>query len=173
MSSSTLGPPQAFFNCIYPGDRELAASFLDRAETSGYSGLVLTVDTWALGSGPADLARGNFPQSRGFCMENYYSDENFTKHLAKPPHEDQAAALQYYAKIFADPLSWEDLRWIRSQTNLPIAVKGISAPRDARLRLIAALTCCTALITGVARRIRRSRRYSYCPGSLPPRAPPR
>ncbi len=46
---------------------------------------------------------GNFPQFRGFCMQNYYSDENFTKHLAKPPHEDQAAALQHYAKIFAAP----------------------------------------------------------------------
>jgi len=38
-------------------------------------------------------------------MQNYYSDENFTKHLAKPPHEDQAAALRYYASIFAAPLS--------------------------------------------------------------------
>jgi lactate 2-monooxygenase len=32
-------------------------------------------------------------------------------------------------------LSWEDLRWIRTQTHLPIAVKGIQHPDDARLAI--------------------------------------
>jgi lactate 2-monooxygenase len=129
------GATPSFFQLYLPGDRELAASFIGRAEASGYSALVVTVDSWTLGYRPADLERGNFPQFRGFCMENYYSDENFTKHLAKPPHEDQAAALRHYAKIFAHPLSWEDLRWIRSQTNLPIAVKGIQHAGDARIAI--------------------------------------
>jgi lactate 2-monooxygenase len=129
------GSTPSFFQLYLPGDRELAASFLDRAESSGYSSVVVTVDSWTLGYRPADLAIGNYPQARGFCMENYYSDENFTKHLAKPPHEDQAAALRYYASIFAAPLSWEDLRWIRSQTTLPIAVKGIQHPDDARMAI--------------------------------------
>jgi lactate 2-monooxygenase len=129
------GSTPSFFQLYLPGDRELAASFLDRAESSGYSSVVVTVDSWTLGYRPADLAIGNYPQARGFCMENYYSDENFTKHLAKPPHEDQAAALHYYASIFAVPLSWEDLRWIRSQTTLPIAVKGIQHPDDARMAI--------------------------------------
>jgi lactate 2-monooxygenase len=129
------GSTPSFFQLYLPGDRELAASFLDRAESSGYSSVVVTVDSWTLGYRPADLAIGNYPQARGFCMQNYYSDENFTKHLAKPPHEDQAAALRYYASIFAAPLSWEDLRWIRSQTNLPIAVKGIQHPDDARMAI--------------------------------------
>jgi lactate 2-monooxygenase len=76
-----------FFQLYLPGDRELATRFINRAETSGYSALMLTVDSWALGHRPSDLQLGNFPQFRGFCMENYYSDENFTKHLAKaaPP----------------------------------------------------------------------------------------
>jgi lactate 2-monooxygenase len=90
-----------FFQLYLPGDRELAASLINRAETAGYSALVVTVDSWTLGFRPADLEIGNFPQFRGFCMENYYSDENFTKHLAKPPREDQSAALAHYAKIFA------------------------------------------------------------------------
>ena len=129
------GSTPNFFQLYLPGDRELAASFLDRAERSGYSSVVVTVDSWTLGYRPADLAIGNYPQARGFCMQNYYSDENFTKHLAKPPHEDQAAALRYYASIFAAPLSWEDLRRIRSQTNLPVAVKGIQHPDDARIAI--------------------------------------
>jgi lactate 2-monooxygenase len=129
------GATPGFFQLYLPNDRELAASLINRAETSGYSALILTVDSWALGYRPADLQRGNFPQFRGYCMENYYSDENFTKHLAKPPHEDHAAALQHYGKIFQYPLSWADLRWIRSQTSLPVAVKGIQHPDDARMAI--------------------------------------
>jgi lactate 2-monooxygenase len=129
------GATPTFFQLYLPGDRELAASFIGRAEASRYSALVVTVDSWTLGYRPVDLERGNFPQFRGFCMENYYSDKNFTKHLAKPPHEDQAAALRHYAKIFAYPVSWEDLRWIRSQTRLPIAVKGIQHADDARMAI--------------------------------------
>jgi lactate 2-monooxygenase len=129
------GATPKFFQLYLPGDRELAASLIHRAESAGYSALVVTVDSWTLGYRPADLERGNFPQFRGFCMENYYSDENFTKHLANPPREDQPAALRHYEKIFAHPLSWEDLRWIRSQTTLPIAVKGIQHPDDARLAI--------------------------------------
>ena len=129
------GTTPTFFQLYLPDDRELAASFINRAEAAGYSALVVTVDSWTLGYRPRDLERGNFPQFRGFCMENYYSDENFTKHLAKPPREDQAAAAAYYAKIFAHRLTWADLQWIRSQTNLPIAVKGIQHPDDARMAI--------------------------------------
>jgi lactate 2-monooxygenase len=127
------GTTPMFFQLYLPDDKELAASLIGRAEAAGYSALMVTVDSWQLGYRPADLERGNFPQFRGFCMQNYYSDENFTKHLAKPPHEDQAAALAHYGEIFAHPLTWEDLRWIRSQTALPIAVKGIQHADDARL----------------------------------------
>ncbi|MEZ0050371.1 lactate 2-monooxygenase [Mycobacterium sp. MAA66] len=132
---SHAGSTPNFFQLYMPTDRELAASFINRAEKAGYSALIVTVDSWTLGFRPTDLAIGNFPQFRGFCMQNYYSDENFTKHLAKPPQEDQAAALTHYAKIFAHPVTWEDLRWIRSQTTMPIAVKGIQHPDDARLAI--------------------------------------
>src|SRR6201999_3759218 len=98
------GSTPNFYQLYLPGDRELASSFLDRAAHSGYSSVVVTVDSWTLGYRPADLAIGNYPQARGFCMENYCSDENFTKPHAKPPHERPAALLRYYASIFAVPL---------------------------------------------------------------------
>ena len=129
------GETPIFYQLYLPSDRELAASLINRAETSGYSALMVTVDSWTLGFRPMDLERGNFPQFRGFCMQNYYTDVNFTKHLAKPPEEDQPAALAHYTKIFAHPLSWEDLRLIRSQTKLPLAIKGIQHPDDARLAI--------------------------------------
>ncbi|MEH2480935.1 lactate 2-monooxygenase [Nitrobacteraceae bacterium AZCC 2146] len=129
------GETPSFFQLYLPGDRELAASFINRAESSGYSGWIFTVDSWTLGYRPTDVERGNFPQFRGYCMQNYYLDKNFTKHLAKAPREDQAAALQHYLNIFSNPVSWDDLRWIRIQTKLPSAVEGIQHPDDARLAI--------------------------------------
>ncbi|MFI9273516.1 alpha-hydroxy-acid oxidizing protein [Kitasatospora sp. NPDC052896] len=126
------GGTPVFFQLYLPNDRELAASFIQRAESSGYSGILLTVDSWTLGFRPNDLVIGNFPQFRGFCMQNYYTDENFLKHLSKPPEEDIAPAQRHYATVFAKPLDWEDLDWIRTQTTLPVAVKGIQHPEDAR-----------------------------------------
>jgi lactate 2-monooxygenase len=41
---------------------------INRAERSGYAGLVVTVDSWTLGFRPHDLEIGNFPQFRGYCM---------------------------------------------------------------------------------------------------------
>src|SRR5580692_8909355 len=51
------GATPSFFQLYLPNDRELAASLISRAEASGYSALMLTVDTWALGFRPADLQR--------------------------------------------------------------------------------------------------------------------
>jgi lactate 2-monooxygenase len=122
------GTTPTFFQLYLPDDRELAASLIDRAQAAGYSALMVTVDSWQLGYRPADLERGNFPQFRGFCMQNYYSDENFTKHLAEPPHEDQAAALAHYAEIFNHPLTWADLRWIREQATCRSRSREFSTP---------------------------------------------
>jgi hypothetical protein len=61
---------------------------------------------------------------------------NFTKHLAKPPERGPASRLAaLYEDLRQSTLSWEDLRWIRSQTKLPIAIKGIQHPDDARLAI--------------------------------------
>ena len=145
-----------------------ASSVAPRPQAIGVGGDRGLLDA---GLSAGDLERGNFPQFRGFCMENYYSDKNFTKHLAKPPREDQAAASAHFAKNFAHPLTWEDLRWIRSQTKLPIAVKGIQHPDDARMAIETAPTCCTAQITVVARPIRGSRPCNCYRASLKPQAP--
>jgi isopentenyl diphosphate isomerase/L-lactate dehydrogenase-like FMN-dependent dehydrogenase len=159
------GETPNFYQLYLPADRELAASLINRAETSGYSALVVTVDSWTLGFRPMDLERGNFPQFRGFCMQNYYTDPNFTKHLAKPPEEDQPAALAHYTKIFANPLSWEDLRWIRTQTKRPIAIKGIQHPDDARLAIDNGADVLYCTNHGGVRRIQRSQHCSCCLGS--------
>ncbi len=122
---------------------------------------MVTVDSWTLGFRPMDLERGNFPQFRGYCMQNYYTDENFTNTWLSAGRRP-ASALAHYTKIFANTLSWEDLRWIRTQTKLPIAIKGIQHPDDARLAIDngADVLYCTIMV--VVRRIRRSPHCSCC-----------
>ena len=37
-----------------------------------------------------------------------------------------------WIQIFGNPLTWDDLPWLRSLTDLPLLVKGICHPDDAR-----------------------------------------
>jgi isopentenyl diphosphate isomerase/L-lactate dehydrogenase-like FMN-dependent dehydrogenase len=53
--------------------------------------------------------------------------------LDKPPEEDPQAAVGEFVGVFTNPrLTWEDLEFLRSRTTLPIALKGILHPDDAR-----------------------------------------
>ena len=93
---------------------------------------MVTLDTWVLGWRPSDLNDGNFPQLRGHALANYFSDPRFRALLAKPPQEDGAAAVMQWARIFGKPLTWADLPWLRALTKLPLILKGICHPDDAR-----------------------------------------
>ncbi|WP_042432802.1 alpha-hydroxy-acid oxidizing protein [Streptacidiphilus anmyonensis] len=126
------GDTPGFFQLYTPTDRELAASLVQRAEAAGYAGIVVTLDTWVTGWRPRDLSTGNFPQLRGHCLANYFSDPVFRSRLAKTPEEDPTSAVLTWTQIFGNPLTWDDLEWLRSLTRLPLILKGISHPDDAR-----------------------------------------
>ncbi len=127
-----FGETPGFFQLYTPTDRDLAQSLVQRAEAAGFKGIVVTLDTWVPGWRPRDLSSGSFPQLRGLCLENYFSDQRFRAMLSKPPEVDVAAATMQWTKIFGNPLTWEDLPWLRSLTKLPLLLKGICHPEDAR-----------------------------------------
>jgi isopentenyl diphosphate isomerase/L-lactate dehydrogenase-like FMN-dependent dehydrogenase len=127
------GDTPGFFQLYTPADRDLAASFVKRAEAAGYKGIVVTLDTQILGWRPRDLGLASFPQLRGLCLENYFSDPIFKAKLEKSPEEDPMAAALHWALGFSDPsLGWDDLAWLRSLTDLPLLLKGICHPEDVR-----------------------------------------
>ena len=128
----SMGDTPGFFQLYTPTDRELAESFVRRAEASGFKAIVVTLDTWLPGWRPRDLATSNFPMLRGHCLANYTSDPVFRARLRRPPEDDMAAAVALWVGIFGHPLRWEDLAWLRSMTDLPLIVKGICHPDDAR-----------------------------------------
>jgi isopentenyl diphosphate isomerase/L-lactate dehydrogenase-like FMN-dependent dehydrogenase len=129
---SQLGDTPGFFQLYTPTDRELAESLVRRAETAGFRGLVVTLDTWIPGWRPRDLATGNFPQLRGHCLANYFTDPVFRSRLAQPPEQNPGAAILHWAGVFGNPLTWDDLPWLRSLTKLPLILKGLCHPDDVR-----------------------------------------
>ena len=131
--AAALGDTPGFFQLYTPADRDLAASFVARAEAAGFKGIVVTLDTQVLGWRPRDLALGSFPQLQGKCLANYFSDPLFRAKLDQPPEDDARAAALHWALGFSDPsLGWDDVAWLRSLTELPLLLKGICHPEDAR-----------------------------------------
>ena len=125
-----------WFQLYWPRDPELAESLVRRAETAGYRAVVVTVDTWSLGWRPRDLQLANLPFLRGEGIANYLSDPVFRSRLDAPPEESVQAmhrAVRHWAAVFGNPgLSWPDLSVLREWTRLPIMIKGICHPDDAR-----------------------------------------
>lgn len=130
--AAELGETPGFFQLYTPTDRALAESLVHRAEAAGFRGIVVTLDTWVTGWRPRDLAASNFPQLRGHCLANYTSDPVFRARLAQPPESNMGAAVLEWAGIFGNPLTWDDLAWLRSLTSLPLILKGICHPEDVR-----------------------------------------
>jgi lactate 2-monooxygenase len=130
--AKALGDGAAFFQLYTPKDRDLAASFVRRAEAAGYKGIVVTLDTWLTSWRPRDLNDSNFPQLRGVALANYFCDPHFRSKLAVAPEEDVAAAVRHWASIFGMTVTWDDPAWLRSLTKPPLILKGIQHPDDAK-----------------------------------------
>lgn len=124
-----------WFQLYWPRDLELAESLVRRADAAGYRAIVLTVDTWSLGWRPRDLALAHLPFLQRKGIANYLSDPVFQTLLGAPPEESEQA-VRVWTELFGNPaLSWSDLLLLREWTRLPVLVKGICHPDDARVAL--------------------------------------
>ncbi len=138
--AEAMGEASRWYQLYWPKDRELAASFVQRAGAAGYAAIVLTLDTWMLGWRPRDLQSAYLPFLKGEGVANYLSDPVFRAALERSPEEDPGAAIGHWALQFSNPtISWEDLAWLREQTELPIVLKGILHEDDARRALDAGM----------------------------------
>jgi lactate 2-monooxygenase len=127
------GEAPRWFQLYWPNDPALARSIVERAERAGYEAIVLTVDTFIPGWKPRDLQQAWLPFLNGMGVGNYFEDPVFRAALEQPPEQDQGAATGHFLGVQANPsLSWDDLDQLREMTSLPILVKGIQHPDDAR-----------------------------------------
>ncbi|MDX6583255.1 MAG: lactate 2-monooxygenase [Solirubrobacterales bacterium] len=131
---AAAGAGPKWFQLYWPRSRELAASLVERADRAGYGAIVLTVDTFLPGWKPRDLQGAWQPFFDGIGIANYTSDPVFRSLLDKPVEEDLQGAVGQFVAQFSNPeLSWDDLEFLRAETELPIVLKGILHPDDARM----------------------------------------
>ncbi|MFZ0475235.1 MAG: lactate 2-monooxygenase [Halobacillus sp.] len=134
--ADAMGDAPRWFQLYWNKDPEVTASFLKRAEHSGYSAIVVTLDTPMMAWREKDLKNVYLPFLVGEGVGNYLSDPIFRSRLEKTPEEDPVSAIMHWTQTFGNPgLTWEDLTFIKEHTSLPILLKGILHPEDAKLAL--------------------------------------
>nr|XP_031825621.1 peroxisomal (S)-2-hydroxy-acid oxidase GLO5 [Nomia melanderi] len=109
-------------------DRDVTMNLVRRAERAGFKALVLTVDAPLFGDRRADV-------KNKFTLPGHLRLGNFEGELSnKVNSADKESGLNEYVKsLFDASLSWDDVKWLKSITSLPIVLKGILTPQDALL----------------------------------------
>jgi lactate 2-monooxygenase len=134
--AGALGDSPGWYQLYWPNDPDLAASLVQRAEAAGYEAIVVTLDTRMMPWRPQDIAGAYLPFLLGEGIANYTSDPVFRSKLAADAEDERPAEIQQWAMVFPNPgLTWEDLPRLREHTSLPIVVKGVLRPDDARRAL--------------------------------------
>jgi isopentenyl diphosphate isomerase/L-lactate dehydrogenase-like FMN-dependent dehydrogenase len=134
--AAAMGDVPRWFQLYWPRNDELAASFLRRAEAAGYGAIVVTLDTHTLSWRERDIQNAYLPFLHGQGLANYFSDPVFQAAIGGHPKTHPIRALEYFGEVFSDAArTWDDLARLRDATRLPILLKGILHPDDARRAL--------------------------------------
>jgi 4-hydroxymandelate oxidase len=114
-----------WFQLYFQPDRDFTRQLVQRAEAAGYQALVVTVDVPIFGL-------RNREQRIGFHLPAGIDPANL-RGMAAPAqptlHPGQSIV---FDGIMAAAPTWEDIAWVRSLTRLPLILKGITHPGDAR-----------------------------------------
>jgi lactate 2-monooxygenase len=130
--AEAMGDGPRWFQLYWVNDREVTESLVARAKEVGYGAIVVTLDTLTLGWRPRDLGHAYLPFVTGEGCAQFFSDPVFRSRLERPPEEDLLAAAVTMLATFGNlGLTWDDLRWLRERTQLPLLVKGILRADDA------------------------------------------
>ncbi|MCE3029579.1 alpha-hydroxy acid oxidase [Streptomyces sp. CMSTAAHL-2] len=107
-----------WFQLYLQPEHEVTAELVRRAERAGCSALVVTVDSPVFGSRTRDLRNGFHDLPPGLAAENM--------------RDLPGAAPGATRDIAMWPAGWDDLRRLRDLTDLPLVLKGVLHPADAR-----------------------------------------
>ena len=138
--AEAMGDAPRWFQLYWVNDREVCASFVNRAEAAGYAAIVVTLDTLTLGWRPRDLRNAYLPFLSGQGCAQFFSDPVFCSRLEKTPADDPLTAAATMLSTFPNlHLTWNDLAWLREQTALPLLVKGVLRAEDAQRAVTAGI----------------------------------
>ena len=105
-------------------DRSLTKQLIQNVTEAGYTALVLTVDVPIMGNRERDK-RNRFKWQEPFSSTQ----------LSISPFLEELDIKQTTDALFADDLSWDDIEWLKAQTDLPIILKGIMHEKDAEIAI--------------------------------------
>jgi 4-hydroxymandelate oxidase len=109
-------------------DRGLVTEMIRRAEEAGCAALVLTVDLPRIGRRLRDM-RNAFTLPPGVTAANLSGPEGALLHQ----HAVGSSGVALHTNQMFDPsLNWANVAWLREATRLPLVIKGILDPADAR-----------------------------------------
>jgi 4-hydroxymandelate oxidase len=115
-----------WFQLYFQHDRGFVRELVLRAERAGYEAIVLTVD--APSSGVRDRER-----RAGFRLPAGIAAVNLAGLPGAPPLALQRRQSRMFDALLKAAPVWSDIEWLRGITSLPLLLKGISHPDDARL----------------------------------------
>jgi 4-hydroxymandelate oxidase len=124
---AAVAPDERWYQLYCFRDRGVVADLVRRAEHSGYRALVVTVDAPVLGRRLRDV-RNNFsvgPEIRWANLEPYGAAD-----LGGPT--DGSVVARYFADQIDPSITWDDIEQLVASTHLPVYVKGVLHPGDAR-----------------------------------------
>jgi 4-hydroxymandelate oxidase len=123
VASVASGP--LWFQIYIFRDRGITSDLVARARAAGYRALVLTVDTPVLGRRERD-PRNQFELPAGIEMRNVT--------MPSPvPGEYESPMVRFVSRQIDPSLTWRDVEWFVQTAQMPVFVKGLLHPEDARL----------------------------------------
>jgi isopentenyl diphosphate isomerase/L-lactate dehydrogenase-like FMN-dependent dehydrogenase len=113
-----------WFQFYWPPDRSLARELVARAADAGFGAVVLTVDLPLVGRRERDLrTRFAIPEQVRVPVYDAWDARG------------GATGAELLDRLVDPALTWRDLEWLRSLTDLPLVIKGILTAEDAVLAL--------------------------------------
>ncbi len=122
VAAAANGP--VWFQLYVYRDRAATVDLIRRVEAAGFGAIVLTVDAPVLGRRERDV-RNRFQLPDGLVAAN------LAPGMSDVPEAAGSGLAAYFASLIDPSLSWKDLEWLRSNTSLPILVKGVVRADDA------------------------------------------
>lgn len=163
--AAKAGATCRWFQLYLQPERETTLHLVRRAEAAGFEALIVTVDA------PVNGVR-NREHRTGFQLPAGIAAVNMQSPPSQPPGSRDGSSV-VFEHFMAQAPTWNDITWLRSQTSLPIILKGILSPEDAVLAVeagvggiivsnhggrtldtaIASLDALPAVVDGVAGRV--------------------
>lgn len=115
-----------WFQLYLQHDRGFTLDLVRRAEAAGCEALVLTVDA------PVHGARDR-ERRAGFRLPPGVRAVHLDGLLPRPVRALGPGQSALFDGLLADAPTWDDVAWLRAQSRLPLLLKGVTHPEDARL----------------------------------------